>query len=563
MKQKLFILLGILIGFAACQKQADSFQKNETNDVANKFNYKRFFAESQNDNPAIKKIFEYLKSENSKKDFLSSFVKIAGYPRWDKIILKEGPEIKNVDFVANSFSQTTYTFCIVPLVTVNNTAITGVLIAEIVNGQVNCRYSLVNDYKEMGESKRKFVLSMIQFEKFVFGHTTFKIYDNSLLGTANTIVLKKGQQNRNQISNQMTNTLDDPCEIIEIWYDPTAEACHCSGDEYYTGEWYYEGDCFVSPSIPFILPFGGGGSFSLPSTDPGGGGGGGSNNPPYASTFTEKLNYLLNQLDMTPESSDFLPTSEPTVNEIYHYLYSNPTDERKEISSDHIQKIAIDPDYSLFVAGYRTNSGNSNTLWWENQSWLDDPTNFHLDITQPNNQYDKLTAAEKVLVGVYPLQAYVIKQNVSVAMSTSAGTGLTNPLNGKQDAFRHAFFQAINTRDVPPRIFGPTAASGSQIVSMFSIAHESEVPSQLQLEKQMDIFNNNVGISYCWNCWTTSNSSISNAIMTKLNNGELKYIKPLDFTSSPNYDANGDGVQDCPTCLNGILPTSVLTPTNQ
>ncbi|HEX7902867.1 MAG TPA: hypothetical protein VF487_03230 [Chitinophagaceae bacterium] len=563
MKQKLFILLGILIGVTACQKKADSFEKNEVNHVTNKFNYNRFFPESQSNNPTIKRIFEYLKSENSKKDFLSEFVKIAGYPRWDKIILKEGAEMHNTDFVNNKFYQETDTLCIIPLVTENNTAISGVLIAELLNGQINCHYSLVNNYNEMGELKRKFVLSMIQFEKFVFGHTTFKIYDNALLGNANTILLKKGQPKNSLTKGQMTNTLDDPCEIIEIWYDPTAEECHCTGDEYYTGEWYYQGDCFASPTIPYILPLDGGGSFSLPSTDPGGGSGGGSNNPPYASTFTEKLNYLLNQLDMTPESSDFLPTSEPTVNEMYHYLYSNPTDERKEITSDHIQKLAIDPDYSSFVAGYRTYSGNSNTQWWENQSWLDDPTNFHLDITQANNQYDKLTAAEKVLVGLYPLQAYIIKQNVSVAMNTSAATGLPNPLNGKQDAFRHAFFQAINTRDVPPRIFGPNAASGSQIVSMFAIAHESKVPSQLELEKKMDIFNNNVGISYCWNCWTTSNSSISNAIMTKLNNGELRYIKPLDFTSSPNYDANGDGVQDCSTCLNGILSTSVLTPTSQ
>jgi len=89
------------------------------------------------------------------------------------------------------------------------------------------------------------------------------------------------------------------------------------------------------------------------------------------------------------------------------------------------------------------------------------------------------------------------------------------------------------------------------------------VPSLLHLEKEMDLFNNNVGISYCISCsWLTSNNSISSAIMTKLNNGELKYIKPLNFVSSPKYDANDDDVQDCPTCLNGILSTSALTPTN-
>ena len=34
-----------------------------------------------------------------------------------------------------------------------------------------------------------------------------------------------------------------------------------------------------------------------------------------------------------------------------------------------------------------------------------------------------------------------------------------------------------------------------------------------QTVKQMDIFNNGIGISYCWNCWITSNNSIADAIM--------------------------------------------------
>jgi hypothetical protein len=81
----------------------------------------------------------------------------------------------------------------------------------------------------------------------------------------------------------------------------------------------------------------------------------------------------------------------------------------------------------------------------------------------------------------------------------------------------------------------------------------------------MDLFNNLIGVNYCLNnCGnSTSNNSIAEAIVNKLNNGDLKYIKPLNFSASPSYDANLDGVQDCPTCLNGILSNSVLTPTNQ
>ena len=64
--------------------------------------------------------------------------------------------------------------------------------------------------------------------------------------------------------------------------------------------------------------------------------------------------------------------------------------------------------------------------------------------------------------------------------------------------------------------------------------------------------------------WLTSNNSISSAIMTKLNNGELKYLTPLDFNISERYDIDPhDGIQDCPSCLNGIYSETQLKPTNQ
>ena len=60
-------------------------------------------------------------------------------------------------------------------------------------------------------------------------------------------------------------------------------------------------------------------------------------------------------------------------------------------------------------------------------------------------------------------------------------------------------------------------------------------------------------LSYCWNCWSTSNNSIADAIMVKLNNGELKYLSPLDLSQSPYW----------PSGINGILPSTTLKWTNQ
>lgn len=139
---------------------------------------------------------------------------------------------------------------ITPLVSENNTTITGVLIGELINGKIKCRYGLLNDYHQMGEFKKEFVLGMIQLENHVFGCTSFRIYDHSLFGSAKVIYLRKGQQQQAQIA----NTQDDPCELIEIWHDPTEEACHCSGDEFFTGRYMYSGDCFGTPDYYIFLP---------------------------------------------------------------------------------------------------------------------------------------------------------------------------------------------------------------------------------------------------------------------------------------------------------------------
>jgi hypothetical protein len=143
------------------------------------------------------------------------------------------------------------------------------------------------------------------------------------------------------------------------------------------------------------------------------------------------------------------------------------------------------------------------------------------------------------------------------------GAGTNNGLSDKKDAFRHAFFNAINTRDVPPRLIGGAPASSSTIVKNFADAHESEVPPQLQLEATMDRFNNQVGIDYCWNCFSpfSSNYSIATAIKTKLEAGELRYLSPLNNNLYPPYDKDNP---NCAICTNGIVPgVTVLTPTNQ
>ncbi len=184
-------------------------------------------------------------------------------------------------------------------------------------------------------------------------------------------------------------------------------------------------------------------------------------------------------------------------------------------------------------------------MWWEDDSWLD--MNFSLAVDQ---DYNRLTQAEKDLVKLFPAEAYLISKNVNVATSETVTQFGRNGLNDKSDAFRHAYFQAINTGSV-----------GATITKLFSDAHESEVPTILVLEKDMDLFNNQVGINYAVD--NPSTTSLSLPIMDALIRGELRYLFP---TLPPPFDQFGNPILGGDPLFNtthGITSATSLIPTNQ
>jgi hypothetical protein len=284
------------------------------------------------------------------------------------------------------------------------------------------------------------------------------------------------------------------------------------------------------------------------------GGGGGLNGMSLqniiAASFTQQqLDDIGSDLGLSEakklflSSTDFLKAQVVIMNTYMDRVLPNETiDEKKEKLNKHIEELQINPDYYNLVQGH-FNNGDPNLMWWEDSNWLDNPNNFNLDIDYNGLQYDKLTEAEKQLIITHPINAARIKANVSTAFAyTEQMMGAGPGLNNKKDAFRHAFFNAINTRDCFANISVVNPMSASQVVRAFAEAHESEVPSVLILEKNMDLFNNEIGISYCGNCYSTSSSSIANAIKTKLDNGELKYLNPLNFTISPIFPAGLNGI---------------------
>lgn len=84
--------------------------------------------------------------------------------------------------------------------------------------------------------------------------------------------------------------------------------------------------------------------------------------------------------------------------------------------------------------------------------------------------------------------------------------------NDCSDAFRHAYFNAINARDC-----------SVSLAKEFGEAHECFENNQQAVV--MDLFNNEVGHSIATYYNTLSEAQLGNVVMNHLQNGELQYIK--------------------------------------
>lgn len=69
-----------------------------------------------------------------------------------------------------------------------------------------------------------------------------------------------------------------------------------------------------------------------------------------------------------------------------------------------------------------------------------------------------------------------------------------------------------------------------------------------------------IGIPVCvvFDCATgktyTDLASLADFIYGKILEGKMKYLSPLDYLQSSEYDSNHDGLPDCNECRNGFVP---------
>jgi hypothetical protein len=128
-----------------------------------------------------------------------------------------------------------------------------------------------------------------------------------------------------------------------------------------------------------------------------------------------------------------------------------------------------------------------------------------------------LTNCEKEWIYEFTYLAYSIWRNREKAFRETESTFGKNMPKDCSDAFRHAYWSALNYRDV-----------GVLAAFTLGAAHECNTPEGI--DRSMDFHNNEVGFSISSNVSSGTDLELKNAVLNSMNNGEL-----LIF----NYNENG------------------------
>ncbi|WP_242130823.1 DUF6973 domain-containing protein [Aestuariivivens marinum] len=270
--------------------------------------------------------------------------------------------------------------------------------------------------------------------------------------------------------------------------------------------------------------------------DTSGGGGGTATVPELPQETIDKLEALekmVQTLRLNDDEVDFLYRNYRLFGDIDRFLRQDKIDNGGEENTIEAIRFANDVIDAI--------KSNDFTALFLLDVFTQDPYDVWMN---------QLNAQEKDIIKNHPFKAYRIFKNRTIAETETVVRFGVNGLNDKSDAFRHAFFQAINSHYVGVSVSGDLAD-----------AHESEVPTRWILEKEMDLFNNEYGLVIGSENRSASNQTISNLIYQAVTNGDLLYLSPINysdpnFLDNPNTTELGDGTH-------GISPSTLKIPTNQ
>lgn len=550
----------------------------------------KFFSSSSHD-PIVNAVKENIACQEQHRAFIVDYVKGAGFPRWDKA-LSSGQELSNAHATGGA-AVPGYQVVYTPF-TRDSTDVIGAILVTIITPRDTMFKTVYRwQYNQLpfktastsGPTAEDLALFFMGFEHQAFGHSWYRINDTALFHEDYAFIPhKRFHITGFEISARSGLSIEVCGEIYVENNQGQVQGAETGGEDPNLG--HYEFECHPMDFSSDIETDGGDGFPGPGNSGSGGTNGGGWNDNPCRSiaaaggtnpcdspggngwtsitAATPILSYLVTQLDLSNTQISWLQEHTDMQTELYNYLMSSPNLQGAAVvASQHLNGMMSDNAYYNFVQDHRA-SGQPGLVWWLDLLWLNDPGHISFGPLEGTQQRRELTSQEVVLVSKYPFQAYIINRNVDIA-NVEAFNRFSGELgiNDKRDAFRHAFFSAINTRDCPPGGLPPVPAA--DIVLQFGTAHESETPSQLTMEKDMDLYNNGQGVNYCSSCFVFNSTyaGIANGIMTLLNNGNLHYIKPVNSPQSdPNFWGAG-GVPDVHTATHGLRPDSEIIPTNQ
>ena len=186
-----------------------------------------------------------------------------------------------------------------------------------------------------------------------------------------------------------------------------------------------------------------------------------------------------------------------------------------------ISALNINPQSLYTPESYPGKEDGRPFEWWMDDIYI--KTNLKMQTTDTAAPTETPNIYEILVFRLYPAQALKHVYNSVIAASMAANSGFQGKRNGKQDAFRHTFWNARDTADF-----------GKVITEIFTTAHEINSGNH-SLETEMDLFNNSqgrdIGESHSY---ITPNAVLATQITYDINTGTLKYLTPL--TPEPSSD---------------------------
>ncbi|MEO9144145.1 MAG: hypothetical protein ABI237_01185 [Ginsengibacter sp.] len=290
------IILSFFINFSC--KKIDILQPGTVDSIpslqSNKVSQKIFNISLTKDEDIIAIRNRILKQEQQ-KSFIGKFVNYAGYPVWNKAIIKNGTETTQSKTVQRGGEKAKVIF--IPLALDTQKRVNAILRVKIEGADTAFHVLYKWQYKKHGykENKKfnnadKTALLFMGFENYVFGHRNFKIIDTLLLRNKNntpTSEISITSFFKKQAPNQRIEEMYWVSICYTVWVRVQNNAKTTSSFSVPMHE--------IELCNDYLLGGGGDGGGSGSSGSGGGGGGGGSNNgdgwnaPPCSTPVAERV----------------------------------------------------------------------------------------------------------------------------------------------------------------------------------------------------------------------------------------------------------------------------------